>query len=110
ERIAALSGEKNLQISKKKWISIKEKLNGASEVTGKAVFGDLYAALSSKLRKIAELLFAKDVFPSTLSGVVIAGFGEDEIFPSVVTYEVEGICSGFLRWKLSEDRSDKVDT
>jgi len=34
-----------------------------------------------------------------LSGVVITGFGESEIFPSVVSYSIEGMANNFLKYK-----------
>lgn len=36
------------------------------------------------------------------SGIVIAGFGDDELFPSLYGYEVEGIFNGILKYKDKE--------
>ena len=38
------------------------------------------------------------------SGIVIAGFGEKEIFPSLVTYAIEGRLSGALKYKETENK------
>lgn len=56
-----------------------------------------------KLNKVAVSLFTK--FPDEISkfgtsGVVIAGFGDSEIFPSLSSYLVEGVVENFLKYKL----------
>ena len=53
----------------------------------------------SKLRKISASLFSKDVFPSNTSGIVIAGFGEKDTFPSLKSFDVEGIVNDKLKYK-----------
>ncbi|OME55106.1 hypothetical protein [Paenibacillus odorifer] len=47
---------------------------------------------------IAACLVVKDHFHEE-TGVVIAGFGDDEIFPVLISYEVEGIFNGVLKYK-----------
>ena len=45
-----------------------------------------------QLRKLAVMLFAKDVtIPMAESGVVVAGFGEREMFPSAVGIRIYGV-------------------
>ncbi len=56
----------------------------------------------SKLRKLARLSIIKDDFSSYMSGVVFAGFGSGEMFPTVVDFSLEGIISGVL--KKTENR------
>ncbi|HHX87629.1 MAG TPA: hypothetical protein GX693_05555 [Firmicutes bacterium] len=46
----------------------------------------LSSSMSRKLTKIAIELFLRDIFFVDLSGVVFAGFGNKECFPSVVSY------------------------
>jgi len=63
-----------------------------------------------KIRDILSLLFykfPKNIEHSGMTGVVIAGFGEEEIFPSLVSYKIEGVLEGSLKYK-SEARA-KVD-
>jgi hypothetical protein len=69
------------------------------------------------LRRISLSLFARDTFgvrdPSgnqliTSAGVVIAGFGEDDLYPSVVSYEIEGVINDTLKYK--EGRSISITT
>ena len=53
----------------------------------------------NQLKNIAGNLFSKDIFPSNISGVVIAGFGEKDIFPSLKAFDIEGIVSNQLKYK-----------
>lgn len=59
-------------------------------------------SLSNKLDKIAVWLFFKfceSITNKGESGLVIAGFGNDETFPSLVNYTVSGVADGFLKFK-----------
>jgi hypothetical protein len=60
----------------------------------------------NQLRKIGASLFSKDIFPSNISGIVIAGFGEKDIFPSLKSFDVEGIVNDKLKYK--EESSAEV--
>lgn len=64
----------------------------------------------NQLREIATSLFSK--FPERvqkgdISGVVIAGFGEKDTFPSLESFNIEGIVSNKLKYK--EYISKKID-
>lgn len=64
---------------------------------GKAVLSDESKAL---LRKIAAQIFSKDFFPDIgNSGIVIAGFGDVEPFPSLHSYVVQGVLGDKLKFK-----------
>ena len=39
------------------------------------------------------------------SGIVISGFGNEDIFPSVITYEIYGFFNGQLLYKVLEDKT-----
>ena len=72
-----------------------------------AVIRDVFKQLSltaisrNRLHRLAGLLFAKDRFPEGgLSGLVVAGFGEQEHFPAVVSYGVEGVVLERLKYRL----------
>lgn len=43
--------------------------------------------------------------PIGSSGIVIAGFGEEDIFPSVITYEIYGIFNSKLLYQIREDKT-----
>lgn len=54
------------------------------------------------LRSIAAQLFSKKRFSDSASGLVIAGFGEEEIFPTAVTYALEGVINGRLKYDQAD--------
>lgn len=67
-----------------------------------------YPLTGSSIRKFEEfaiLLFNKDRFKNNSSGIVIAGFGEQEIFPSLVNFSVEGRIKNYLKYKLEREFS-----
>lgn len=55
-----------------------------------------------RLVHIAGCLFYKNRFPPGISGIVIAGFGETDIFPSLVGYEIELIVNNRLKYKTGQ--------
>lgn len=65
---------------------------------------------NDKLLKIAGYLFTKDIFKDNYSGIVIAGFGDEDIFPSLFEFDVEGSFENKLKYKLikkTEIKSNK---
>lgn len=69
----------------------------------------LTSATSRRLSTLAGWLLSKydkQTSSSGDSGIVIAGFGEDEIFPSIQSFDVSGIAGGKLKyWR--DDRDSK---
>lgn len=57
------------------------------------------ASANAKLKKIVGFLFSKDVFRESLSGFVVVGFGNDDIFPHVTSFEIEGVIHGKAKYK-----------
>lgn len=55
--------------------------------------------LVNQLKNIGASLFSKDIFQVNISGVVIAGFGEKDTFPSLKSFEFEGIVNKGLKYK-----------
>jgi hypothetical protein len=50
------------------------------------------------LRRLAALFLRKDEFSSSATGLVFAGFGDGEIFPTMVAFELDGmVCSRVKR-------------
>lgn len=77
------------------------------------VFGDLPITqnTSDQLTEIAGNLFVKfpeNVSSSSLSGVVIAGFGAKEIFPSVQSFDIEGVINDVLKYKVDESKCAEI--
>lgn len=69
----------------------------------------------AQLKEIPFLLFGKfagplDPVSQNFSGMVIAGFGEKEIFPSLVTYAIEGRLSCTLKYKEIENKKITLET
>ena len=59
---------------------------------------------NNSLKKIAGHQFSKDAFFRTdYSGVVIAGFGNDDIYPRVKSFEIEGIVNGKAKYGFRQE-------
>lgn len=54
----------------------------------------------SMLKEIAAWLTCKDAFREITSGIVIAGFGEKEIFPGLIEYEIDEAYGDFLKYRV----------
>ncbi len=71
----------------------------------------LTRSTSRQLTEIAVNLFVK--FPTGLrsldtSGVVIAGFGTEDIFPVLESFSVEGKIGNYLKYKKNDDECVKI--
>jgi hypothetical protein len=69
----------------------------------------------AQLKEIPFMFFGKysgplDPMVQNFSGIVIAGFGEKEIFPSLVTFAIEGRLSGALKYKEIENKKITLET
>lgn len=69
---------------------------------------ELKRPLVAKLNDIATFLHTRSIYSNGTSGVVISGFGHGEIYPSILTYEVEGVIDGILKFRKIENKSYKV--
>lgn len=61
-------------------------------------------AVVTKLNKIAAMILTRDRFSESRSGVVIAGFGDKEIYPSVITHEIDGVVLNRLKRKRLDSK------
>jgi len=57
----------------------------------------------------SQLRYFSEYEPTQLSGIVIAGFGDFDAFPSVVTYEIEGMLLNHLIYAPLEEKSKTID-
>jgi len=69
----------------------------------------------AQLKEIPFMFFGKysgslDPMVQNFSGIVIAGFGEKEIFPSLITYVIDGRLSGALKYKETENKKITLET
>ncbi|MCK4358268.1 MAG: hypothetical protein KAW92_05920 [Candidatus Cloacimonetes bacterium] len=62
----------------------------------------------NQLRKISVSLFSKDIFPINISGAVIAGFGDKDTFPSLRSFDIEGIVNNKLKYKYNKHLSTEI--
>jgi len=71
------------------------------------VFGSLPVSqrTKEKLLRISTLLFSKSIRLPGHSGVVIAGFGDQEAFPVVRAFEAFGCTQGFAVYDIDADSS-----
>ena len=64
-----------------------------------------------KLNELAVFLLIKipeRITYSGFSGIVFAGFGKKELFPSVQSYSIEGLTNNFLKYKYDENYSNSI--
>lgn len=75
------------------------------------VFGasPLSGVAQPRLRDIAGRVFTADLFPDNVSGIVIAGFGAQDFFPRVVSFDVEGVLLNFMKIRKNTSKSHTID-
>ncbi len=61
-----------------------------------------------QLETIGIFLFSKNRFPNNTSGVVVAGFGEKDTFPSINSFIIEAVINNKLKYKEDEDKSVEI--
>lgn len=71
----------------------------------KEVFQDVQLTQKNreKLKLIAANLFSRICYLNEFSGVVIAGFGIDELYPSFYSYIIEGVIENKLMYDFSAE-------
>jgi hypothetical protein len=66
------------------------------------------AKTRGRLIDIACLVFTGDLFPDNVSGVVVAGFGEEDYLPGVVSLDMEGVLLNFVKVRENERKSSMI--
>lgn len=61
--------------------------------------------IETALNNIVLLLVTNNGFIDASTGLVISGFGDDDIFPSVITYQVSGYFENNLIYKIDETKT-----
>lgn len=69
---------------------------------------ELSTDMMEKFYDIAICLLTRDIFSNGTSGIVVAGFGDNEIYPSIITFEIEAFFEGKLKYKNLENKSQKI--
>ena len=74
------------------------------------MFGELPISKKSseQLNDISASLFSKNLFSSSASGIVIAGFGEKDVFPVLKSFSLEGIVNDRLKYR--EDHRAEINS
>jgi hypothetical protein len=67
--------------------------------------GDLTPAGRAALEDFALNALFRDYLSEQFSGIVIAGFGDDEIFPGISDMHVDGLIDGKLKFRLTRQAS-----
>lgn len=60
------------------------------------------------LLEICAFLPVKDIFPDTYAGVVISGFGDKDIYPSLISYDLEAVILNHLKYR--RDREFRIQS
>ncbi|WP_416058448.1 hypothetical protein [Stenotrophomonas maltophilia] len=89
---------------------VSPKIKEHAENGGKHFFGDFYDEFAATIEEICLGLFKRKFFPGASSGIVIAGYGEEQVFPAIRTLSFDGAVPGFARYMVDEARTQAVDT
>lgn len=69
------------------------------DLCGNLIAFELNQAVINKLKIVCSLLMTKNIL-FNYSGIVIAGYGDDEILPRLYHYKVEGIVNNKLKYNI----------
>lgn len=56
------------------------------------------SVVEKKIFEVAKLLLERSAMSDSVTGIVIAGFGRGEVFPTLVSYEIDGIIGSSLKY------------
>lgn len=62
------------------------------------------------LYDIAAFIHTRQIFSTAVSGLVIAGYGESEIYPRVITFDVGGVVDDRLKYRRNESKSHAIES
>ncbi|SDM71762.1 hypothetical protein [Sediminibacillus halophilus] len=87
------------------YASFKEKFQHViSEIKKELIVYTVPDSLEEKLVRLAFEAVKKDFFSLGSTGLVIAGYGDKEIFPHLIEYRLEGFVFGNLKYKKLRER------
>lgn len=88
---------------------LADKYGSVTEDAIKRVFEKLPIDDSKQaLKMMCAFLFGKEKYWLNPSGVVIAGFGESDVFPRLRTYDCQTVVNNKLRYRYIESRSNEI--
>lgn len=87
--------------------SIIPKINLVSDPFIKHYFGEYlkYIEIEALLREITLLIVTNNNLFQGATGLVISGFGDDDIFPSIITYQISGCFENHLIYKRDQAKT-----
>jgi len=53
----------------------------------------------ARIVAITKLVLQKDILSDGLTGIVIAGFGQEELFPTLISFEIDGMVGDRLKYR-----------
>ncbi|MCP4268672.1 MAG: hypothetical protein GY777_24345 [Candidatus Brocadiaceae bacterium] len=94
---------------KKHLSSLKKDINKIFNKKRKDLFQEYTLSRTDigNLREIIHRATTKNNFPNWHTGIVIAGFGEKEIYPAIESYSIEALFNGKVKYRL--ERSDNIE-
>lgn len=85
-------------------VDAQKRYGKESTVIARAVFGDDLARKTlTALKKLAAEVLCRNAPTNQRSGVVIAGFGEKQYMPAIMSYQIEEMALGRLRYVETGD-------
>ena len=96
---------------------LRQKYRNLISKTKKEIFKDVfedYPLTQHSSRQLTEIVinqFLKsrtDIVYSNTSGIVVAGFGTEDIFPVLESYSVEGRIDDYLKYKKNEAKCSRI--
>ncbi|MGV2124008.1 hypothetical protein ACQZ4R_13065 [Agrobacterium vitis] len=84
-------------LSDEEWAALPNAYHDALDEVANAGLGQQYAALVPDLKRLVRLAIQKSLPSPAHTGLVVAGFGEKELLPSLICYEIDGIIAGRLK-------------
>ncbi|WP_427145105.1 hypothetical protein [Rhizobium pisi] len=88
-------------LTEEEWIKLGADYHDAVEQVATAGWPQQHAALIPELKQLAVLAVRKSRPSPAHSGLVVAGFGEKELLPSLICFDVDGIIGGRLKHVVS---------
>lgn len=101
------SGAENLKNFCKEYCeALSKEHNERFESIIKSIFQELPLSKTDKrkLKELAADLFCKNMMSPNCSGIVFAGFGEREVFPALVSFDVEGLFNDRLKYNMRQNQ------
>lgn len=78
-------------------------VNSEAEAIARELIGDMFPAATElqlgKMMELSRLILRKAIMSPSFTGVVIAGFGNKELFPTLISFEIDGIVCGQLKYQ-----------